>query len=172
MNIFCTERARPWKKIWDPAETPTQDLLNTSQTLLPLSHLDPWQRSRRQATQAALPRGLSRTPTWLWLLGLARRTTVCLDFGLGLSPVLREWESLLLLVCTICILLLFCHKTITCIWCQGFQWYIWVLIELFILPLLFLCFFHCWTQLWESLYNHPYILVPSTRHMLEFFTRS
>ena len=51
--------------------------------------------------------------------------------------------------------LLFCHKTITCIWCQGFlcfQWYIWVLIEL-ILPLLFLCFFHCWTQLWENLNN-------------------
>ena len=38
----------------------TQDLLNTSQTLLPL---DPWQRSRRQATKAALPRGLSRILT-------------------------------------------------------------------------------------------------------------
>ena len=40
----------PWKKIQDPAGIRTQDLLNTRQTLLPLSHSDPWQRSRRQAT--------------------------------------------------------------------------------------------------------------------------
>ena len=39
----------PWKKIQDPAGIRTQDLLNTSQMLLPLSHLDPWQRSGRQA---------------------------------------------------------------------------------------------------------------------------
>ena len=32
------------KKIRDPAGIQTQDLLNTSQMLLPLSHLDPWQR--------------------------------------------------------------------------------------------------------------------------------
>ena len=38
------------KKIRDQAGIWTQDLLNTSQTLLPLSHSDPWQRSERQAT--------------------------------------------------------------------------------------------------------------------------
>ena len=38
------------KKIRDPAGIRTQDLLNTSQTLLPLSHLDTWQRSGTQAT--------------------------------------------------------------------------------------------------------------------------
>ena len=32
------------KKIRDPARLRTQDLLNTSQTVLPLSQLDPWQR--------------------------------------------------------------------------------------------------------------------------------
>ena len=52
----------PQKKIQDPAVISTQDLLNTSQTLLPLGHLDPWQRSIniRQPTQAALPRELSQ----------------------------------------------------------------------------------------------------------------
>ena len=40
----------PRKKIWDPAEIWTQDLLNTRQTLLPLSHSNPWQKSGRQAT--------------------------------------------------------------------------------------------------------------------------
>ena len=40
----------------------TQDLLNTSQMILPLGHLVPWQRSGRQA-QAASPKGLSRNPT-------------------------------------------------------------------------------------------------------------
>ena len=53
----------PRKKIQDPAGIRTQDLLNTNQTLLPLSHLDPWQRSGRQATQAVLSRGLSWIPT-------------------------------------------------------------------------------------------------------------
>ena len=48
------------ENIRDPARIRTQDLLNTSQMLLPLSHLDPWQSSGRQATQAALPSGLSR----------------------------------------------------------------------------------------------------------------
>ena len=38
------------EKIRDPAGIRTQDLLNTSQMPLPLSHLDPWQRSGRQAT--------------------------------------------------------------------------------------------------------------------------
>ena len=32
-------------------------------TRLPLGHLDPWQRSRRHVTLAALPRGLSQIPT-------------------------------------------------------------------------------------------------------------
>ena len=52
----------PRKKIWDPAGIRTQDLNNT-QMLLPLSHLDHWQRSRRQATKAALPRSLGWIPT-------------------------------------------------------------------------------------------------------------
>ena len=47
---------------WELATLWTHDLLNTSQTLLPLSHLNPWQRSRRQATWAAFPRGLSWIP--------------------------------------------------------------------------------------------------------------
>ena len=44
-----------WTQISNPAGIQNQDFLN-SQALLQLSHLDPWQRSRRQATQAALPR--------------------------------------------------------------------------------------------------------------------
>ena len=44
------------EKIQDPAGIRTQDLLNTSQTLLPLSHLDP-------PGGAALPRGLSQILT-------------------------------------------------------------------------------------------------------------
>ena len=43
-------RNKSMKKIRDPAGIRTQDLLNTSQMFLPLSHLDPWQRSGRQAT--------------------------------------------------------------------------------------------------------------------------
>ena len=46
------------KKIQDPAGIRTQDLLNTSQMLLPLSHFHPWQSSGRQAKQAALSRCL------------------------------------------------------------------------------------------------------------------
>ena len=38
------------KKFQDPAGIRTQDLLNTSQNLLQLSHLDPLQKIRRQAT--------------------------------------------------------------------------------------------------------------------------
>ena len=34
----------------NPAGIRTQDLLITSQALIPLNHLDPWQRSGRQAT--------------------------------------------------------------------------------------------------------------------------
>ena len=50
-DVFA-ERARnkSMEKFWDPAGIRTQDLLNTSQMLLPLSHLDPWQRRVRQAT--------------------------------------------------------------------------------------------------------------------------
>ena len=45
MMIFVERvRNKSTEKIQDPAEIRTQDLLNTSQTLLPLSHLDPWQR--------------------------------------------------------------------------------------------------------------------------------
>ena len=51
------------KKIQDVVGIRTQDLLNASQTLLPVSHSNPWQRSRRQATWAALPRGLSQILT-------------------------------------------------------------------------------------------------------------
>ena len=43
-------RNKSKEKIQDPAGTQTQDLQNTSQTRLPLSHSDPWQRSGRQAT--------------------------------------------------------------------------------------------------------------------------
>ena len=32
----------PWKKFLDPAGIWTQDIVNTSRTLLPLSHFDPW----------------------------------------------------------------------------------------------------------------------------------
>ena len=49
-DVFGEWEINPRKKIRDPAGIRTQDLLNTSQTLLPLSHLDPWQRSGRQAT--------------------------------------------------------------------------------------------------------------------------
>jgi len=38
------------KKIQDPAWIPAQDFQNTNQMLLPLSCLDLWQRSGRQAT--------------------------------------------------------------------------------------------------------------------------
>ena len=48
----------PREKIQDPAGIRTQDLLSTSQMLLQLNHLDPWQRSGKQA-------GLSRIPTCL-----------------------------------------------------------------------------------------------------------
>ena len=50
--FFCAERVRnkSTKKVWDPAGIRTEDLLSTSQTLLPLNHLDPWQRSGRQDT--------------------------------------------------------------------------------------------------------------------------
>ena len=45
---------------WDSNPRPSKFY---SQMLLPLSHLDPWQRSGRQATYlAALPRGLSQIP--------------------------------------------------------------------------------------------------------------
>ena len=47
----------PPRNIQDPAGIQTQDL---SQTILPFTNLDPWQRSRRQAT---LTRGLSQIPT-------------------------------------------------------------------------------------------------------------
>ena len=43
-------RNKSMEKIQDPAGIRTQDLLNTSQMLLPLSHSDPWQTIRRQAT--------------------------------------------------------------------------------------------------------------------------
>ena len=43
-------RINPREKIRDQAGIWTQDLLNASQTLLPLSHLDPRQRNGRQAT--------------------------------------------------------------------------------------------------------------------------
>ena len=43
-------RNKSMGKIRDPAGIRTEDLLNTSQILLPLSHLDPWQRSGRQGT--------------------------------------------------------------------------------------------------------------------------
>ena len=46
----------------DPAGIQNQDLLNTSQTLLSLSHLDPWAENWRQATYAALPSGFSQIP--------------------------------------------------------------------------------------------------------------
>ena len=50
-NVFA-ERAtnKSTEKIQDPAGIQAQHLLNTSQMRLPLGHLDPWQRSRRQAT--------------------------------------------------------------------------------------------------------------------------
>ena len=53
---YCSERVRDksMKKIRDPAGIGTQDLLNTSQTLLPLSHLDHWQGSGRQATRRSI----------------------------------------------------------------------------------------------------------------------
>ena len=44
------ERVRNKSTGKDLAGIQTQDLLNTSQTLLPLSHLDPWKRSGRQAS--------------------------------------------------------------------------------------------------------------------------
>ena len=52
MHVFV-ERVRK-KTLRDPAGVRTQDLLNTdllntSQTFLPLSHSDPWQRSGKQA---------------------------------------------------------------------------------------------------------------------------
>ena len=47
---FAGKQLKDTEKIQDPAGIRTQDLLNTSQTLLPLSHLDPWQRNGRQAT--------------------------------------------------------------------------------------------------------------------------
>ena len=43
-------RNKSTEKKPDPAGIRTQDLLNASQTLLPLSHLDPLERSGRQAT--------------------------------------------------------------------------------------------------------------------------
>ena len=50
-NIFAERvRNKSREKVRDPAGIRTQDLLDTSQTLLPLSHLDLWQRSGRQAT--------------------------------------------------------------------------------------------------------------------------
>ena len=50
MLLLREREINPHKKIRDPAGIRTQGLLNTSQTLLPLGHLDPWQRSGRQAT--------------------------------------------------------------------------------------------------------------------------
>ena len=44
---FFAERVR--RKMRDLAGIQTKDLLNTSQTLVPLSHLDPCQRSRKHA---------------------------------------------------------------------------------------------------------------------------
>ena len=51
-NDVFAERVRnkSTEKIQDPAGIRTQDLLNTSQMLLPLNYLDPWQKSGRQAT--------------------------------------------------------------------------------------------------------------------------
>ena len=66
LMLFIAKRAskkNPPKEFQDPAGIRTQELLNSSQTLLALSHLDSWQKSGRQATQAALPRSLRWTPT-------------------------------------------------------------------------------------------------------------
>ena len=46
IDIFANSK----NKFWDPAGIRTQDLQNTSQMLLPLDYLDPWQRSGRQTT--------------------------------------------------------------------------------------------------------------------------
>ena len=43
-SFFFVERGRAQ----DPAEIRTQDLVNTSQMLLPLSHLDFWQRVEKK----------------------------------------------------------------------------------------------------------------------------
>ena len=50
MLLLSEWEVNPRKKILDPGVIWTKDLLNTSQTCLPLGHLDPWQRSRRQST--------------------------------------------------------------------------------------------------------------------------
>ena len=50
MNIGFAERVRMEQKNPGSSWILTQDLPNISQMLLPLSHLDPWQRSGRQAT--------------------------------------------------------------------------------------------------------------------------
>ena len=47
------------KKIWDPAGIQTQDLLNTSQMLLPLSHLDPWQRCMAEEQKTSYIRSIA-----------------------------------------------------------------------------------------------------------------
>ena len=40
--------------MWDPAGIRTQDLLNITQTLLPLSHLDPWQTVLRESESVGI----------------------------------------------------------------------------------------------------------------------
>ena len=50
MFLLRKREINPFEKFQDSAGIRTQDLPNTSQMPLPLSHLDPWQRSTRQAT--------------------------------------------------------------------------------------------------------------------------
>ena len=47
VKLLLTERNKSHKKFWGPAGNRTQNLLDASQVLLPLSHWCLWQRSRR-----------------------------------------------------------------------------------------------------------------------------
>ena len=49
-DVFVCSRESEKKTNLGSSWDSNQDLLNTSQMHLPLSHLDPWQRSRKQAT--------------------------------------------------------------------------------------------------------------------------
>ena len=54
--FFFAERVKNKStgKMWDPAGIRTQDLLNITQTLLPLSHLDPWQTVLRESESVGI----------------------------------------------------------------------------------------------------------------------
>ena len=76
------------EKVRDTGGIQTQDLLNTSQMLLPLSHLDPWQRSGRQVLNKQ--HCLEDSAKFQLILTLSR-----LDTSLGYSS-----RKLLSQVCT------------------------------------------------------------------------